>query len=298
MLDKVTTVSAAIASIPDGSTVAIGGSILRRHPMALVHEIIRQKKRDLVLLGWNNALDFDLLVAAGCARRVETSYVGLYVHGHAPNFRRAVEQGRVEMCEWTETTAQDRFKAGASGLTFYPSKILLGSDIQRHNRQVKEIACPFTGERYVALPAATPDVAIVHMHYSDRKGNVGLLPRRVTDNEVDILIAKSAKRAIVSVEQVVSDEYVRTHAHDTVLPTPFVDMVVEAPFGAHPCSCDRFYDYDLEHVALYKRRAASDEEFGDYLTRFVTSTENHEAYLDRVGLQRLMRLRRPNPLIE
>src|SRR5579875_3912990 len=267
MGDRVASLREAVASIPDGSVVALGGSILRRHPMALVHELVRQGKRDLVLLGWNNALDVDLLVAAGCVRRVETSYVGLYVHGLAPNFRRAVEQGRVEVVEWSETSAQDRFKAGASGLTFYPSKVLLGSDLHRRNPQVREVTCPFTGERYAAVPAATPDVALVHMHYSDRRGNVGLLPRRVTDNEVDILIAKSARRAIVSVEQIVSDEYVREHAHD------------------------------LDHVALYKEHAASDEAFQEYLDRFVRSTRTHEEYLGRVGLRHLLRLRRPNPLV-
>lgn len=297
MGDRVASLREAVVSIPDGSVVALGGSILRRHPMALVHELVRQGKRDLVLLGWNNALDVDLLVAAGCVRRVETSYVGLYVHGLAPNFRRAVEQGRVEVVEWSETSAQDRFKAGAAGLTFYPSKVLLGSDLHRRNPQVREVTCPFTGERYAAVPAATPDVALVHMHYSDRRGNVGLLPRRVTDNEVDILIAKSARRTIVSVEQIVSDEYVREHAHDTVLPSPFVAAVVEAPFGAHPCACDRFYDYDLDHVALYKEHAASDEAFQEYLDRFVRSTRTHEEYLGRVGLRHLLRLRRPNPLV-
>lgn len=296
-MDKVVSIQQAIASIRDGDVVAIGGSILRRHPMALVREIVRQGKRDLVLLGWNNALDFDLLVAAGCARRVETSYVGLYMHGIAANFRRAVEQGLVEVHDWTESTAQDRFRAGSMGLTFYPSKVLLGSDITRYNPHIRQITCPFTGEVYVAVPPANPDVAIVHMHYSDAKGNVGLLPARVTDNDTDILIAKSAKRVIVSVEQIVSHEYVRSHPHDTVLPSPFVDMVVEAPFGAHPCSCDRFYDYDLEHLELYKKYSASDGSFREYLSLYVAGTRNEEEYLNRIGLRRLLALRRPNPFL-
>jgi len=86
--EKHTILADAIAEIPNGATVALGGSLIRRHPTALIHELIRQKKRDLVLLGWNNGIDFDILVGAGCAREVHTAYVGLSVVGLARNFRR------------------------------------------------------------------------------------------------------------------------------------------------------------------------------------------------------------------
>ena len=68
--DKTTSVHEAVKLIQDGDTVAIGGSLIRRHPMAIIYDMIRQQKKNLTLLGWNNAIDMDLLIGAGCVRRL------------------------------------------------------------------------------------------------------------------------------------------------------------------------------------------------------------------------------------
>ena len=63
---KLVSIHDAIAQIPDGAKVAIGGSLIRRAPMALVREIVRQKKKDLTLYSWSAGMDFDMLIGGGC----------------------------------------------------------------------------------------------------------------------------------------------------------------------------------------------------------------------------------------
>lgn len=292
MREKVMGLREAVALIQDGDTVAIGGHTLRRHPMALLHEIVRQGRRGLKLQGWNNGIDMDLLIGAGCAASVETSYIGISAFGLALNFRRACEKGGLRVIEHSETTGLDMFRATVMGMSFFPTKTPLGTDLMRTNPNLTEMACPFTGEPFAAVRAARPDVAVIHMHTADRYGNVQLDAERWNDQSADVLIAKAARTTIVSVEQIVSDEEVYRNSLLTVLPRQFVAAVVESPYGAHPCACDARYDYDLEAVGAYYEASKSDQGFTTYLDATIRGTADHFAYLERIGIERLMQLTR------
>jgi glutaconate CoA-transferase subunit A len=290
--EKVIGLREAVALIKDGDAVAIGGHTLRRHPMALIHEIIRQERRGLKLQGWNNGIDMDMLIGAGCAASVETSYIGISAFGLALNFRRACEQDGLRVIEHSETTGLDMFRATVMGMSFFPTKTPLGTDLMRTNPNLTEVACPFTGEPFAAVRGAHPDVALIHMHTADRYGNVQLDAERWNDQSADVLIAKAARTTIVSVEQIVSDEEVYRNALLTVLPRQFVAAVVEAPYGAHPCACDARYDYDLDEVGRYYEASKSESSFAAYLNDRVRGAADHIAYLERIGVERLMRLTR------
>lgn len=285
---KVCSLAEAISAIPDGATVAVGGHTARRHPMAAVREIIRQKKKGLALIGWNNGIDMDMLIGAGCAEGVETSYIGMGSLGLARNFRRWAESGRLRVIEHSETTALDRFRAASIGLTFFPCKTPLGNDLGKTNPHVAEIKDPFTGERWAAVQAAFPEWAVIHAHTADEFGNVQLDRDRWHDNSVDVLIGKAAKKTIVTVEQIVSHEAIRRSPIDTILHRKDVHCVVEAPWGAHPCCCDARYDYDMEHQRLYYEATATPEAFEAYLDEYVRKPADHLAYLQRIGIERLM----------
>jgi glutaconate CoA-transferase subunit A len=284
----VTGLKEAIAVIPDGASVAIGGHTLRRHPMALVRELIRQKKRDLHLLGWNNGMDMDMLVGAGVARVVETSYVGMGPLGLARNLRREVESGRVETIDHSESTAIDMFRATALGVDFLPNGTPLGTDLMTYNKGLVEIVSPFTGRTYAAVKGVNPDYALIHAHSADKHGNIQLDEANWMDNSVDTYIARSAKHLIVSVEQVVSTDHVREHPMQTVLPRQFVKAVVHTPFGAHPCCCDSRYGYDQEELRAYYEATGTAETFEAYLQDRVFGVGDHWAYLDRVGVAGLI----------
>lgn len=288
MKSKLKSLADAVALLEDGDVVGIGGHTARRHPMALVREIARQGRRKLHVVGWNNGIDMDLLVGAGCVAIVETSYVALGSFGLAPNFRRAAESGAIRVIEHSETTAMDRFRAASIGLPFLPTKTGIGTDIPATNPAMREITDPFTGETWLAVQAIRPDVAIIHAHTADEYGNVQLDAERWHDNSPDVMIARSARTTIVSVEQIVSAEAIRKRPIDTILPRVDVTCVVEAPYGAHPCCCDARYDYDLEHFALYARSAADPKSFATYLEQWVREPGDHAHYLDRIGARQLM----------
>jgi|SRR5699024_1336196 len=289
---KIQFMSQAISSINDGDKVAIGGSLIRRHPMAAIHEIIRQKKKKLTIYGWNNAIDFDLLIGSGCIKEAHSSYVGLAYAGQARNFRRGVENEDIRFVDHSETTAIDKFRAGASGLSFIPSKTPLNSSLMTNKEYQKTIKCPFTEQEYIAMQSFTPDVSIVHAHKADIYGNVQLDEKRMMDNETDVLIAKSAKYVIVTVEQIVSEESIIDKANDTVLPRIFVDAVVEAPYGAHPTSCDTRYDFDIDHLQEYSELSKTWQGTQQYIKEFITETQDWGGYLEKIGVEKWMQLTR------
>jgi glutaconate CoA-transferase subunit A len=85
----------AADAIPSGSRFVIGGGMVMP-PMSLVREMIRQGKKDLDLVcSPIGGINVDMLAGAGCARSVEFPQVSLGEFGMAPNFRRAVESGRL-----------------------------------------------------------------------------------------------------------------------------------------------------------------------------------------------------------
>ena len=266
----------------DGCSVAIGGFAFHRHPMGLVREVVRQGIKDLTVQGWNNGDDIDLLWAAGLVKRVETSYVGMVMFGLARNYRRGVESGAIYSAEYTEATALDRFRAGAFGIPFMPARGLFGSDVLTYNPDIKPFECPLTGEKLLAIPAAVPDVALIHAHYADEDGNVLMNKKRLKENESDVLIGKAAKHTIVSVEKVVNRDFVENHPFDVWLPGFEVAAVVELPFGAHPNGCDMFYETDTEHLEHYVQSSQDLDAMRRYLDGYVYAPKTHEAYLDKV----------------
>ncbi|MGX8710197.1 CoA-transferase [Clostridium sp. KNHs216] len=279
---KLVPIAEAIAKIPDGAKVAIGGSLIRKAPMALIREIVRQKKKDLTLYSWSAGMDFDMLIGAGCVKEAWSSYVGMFNVGMAKNFRRAVEEHRIRFVDMSETCGMDKFRAAAFGLPFAISKTPLNSGLLK-NPEFKEIICPFTGEKLIAMEAFHPDFAIVHAHRADKYGNVQFDTVRMMDNEMDLYIARCAGKSILSVEEIVPEEEIIRTPTMTMLPKLYVDSVCCAPCGAHPNSCDTRYDFDLEHSHLYQECSETEEGFQKYLDEYVYGTKDEEEYLKKVG---------------
>ncbi|HML36778.1 MAG TPA: CoA-transferase [Bacillota bacterium] len=289
---KLVSAKEAIAQIEDDSSVLVCGSLIRRHPMALVHEMIRQNKRNLTLYGWNNSIDFDMLIGCGLAKEAHSSYVGMSNLGMCKNFRRACQEQKIRYVEHSETTAMDRLMAGYQGLTFAISKTPLNNDMKVNKEYQTDITCPFTGEKYTAMRAWNPDYAILHAARSDKYGNVQFDRRRMMDNETDIFISKATKKIIVSVEEIVSEETIIESNDLTVLPKMFVDCVVEAPYGAHPNSCDCRYDFDIEHVRYYQECCETPEGFEKYMKEYVYGTKDWNEYLEKIGMEHLLKITR------
>lgn len=284
--DKLVTLEEAAAKVRDGDVVALGGGLSARLPMALVRELIRQGRRDLHLVGSAHGIDVDLLVAANAVAICEESYVGFEQDlGLAPAYRRAAEGGELRIAESCCITMLTQLRAAETGVPFLPVRGVMGSDIRSLHPEYAEITCPFTGEVLVAVPALSPDVALIHASLGDRHGNLHFAMPYVLDER----FASASQLVVATVERLASTEEV-TSAGITV-PAHVVAAVAEAPFGAHPSSCYPDYAYDRNHLREYVATAATAKGATDYLERFVTGAQTEEGYRKLVGEERLERLR-------
>jgi glutaconate CoA-transferase subunit A len=280
----------AAALVRDGSTLAVGGSVTASHPMALLRAVMRRRVRDLVLVGSPAAgLEVDMLIAAGCVRKVITSYVG--AEGLAPvgpMFRTAAERGEIEVWEGDEGICVTALRAAAQRLPFLPWRGGVGTSLPVLNPDLKPFRDPINGEELLAVPALRPDVAFVYAESSDEYGNAQPQGTGFTDP----LLARASQQAVVQVERVVPTEVIRRDPSRTKIWD--VVGVVRAPYGTHPFSSDQIGP-DREHISEYlaaarayrtEGRAAMDR----YLERYVYEPEDHVSYLDRIGARRLVGL--------
>jgi glutaconate CoA-transferase subunit A len=270
----------AAAIVRDGMTIAVGGGLSWREPMALLRELIRQERRNLHVVGTAHGVDVDLLCGAGAVAIVQESYVGFeHDFGMAPNFRRACESGRVQALDTCCYTVVQQLRAAEFGVPFLPVRSVQGTDFLRLHPEFKTMTCPFTGLPLVLVPALTPDVAIVHAQYGDAHGNLKVLPPLVAD----LFFIRASKHVIATVERLLPEAELR--AMEPNVPYFWVEAVVEVPYGAHPTSCYPFYAYDRAHLAEYHRAAqAGPDAFArEYLAPYVFEPATHADYLERIG---------------
>jgi glutaconate CoA-transferase subunit A len=294
LTDKVMPVKEAVSRfVRDGDYVASGGFGADRIPTAVLHEILRQKKRNLGFLGHTSTHDFQIMAAGNLGgekllARVDIAYVvGLEARGLSPHARRVMESGEVEVCEWTNFALACRLRAAASGVPFIPARCMLGTDTLRWSAAV-EIECPFTGQKLVALPAVYPDVSFIHVHESDCYGNCRI--RGITIADLDL--ARASKRLIVTAERLISNDEIRSAPNQTVIPSFCVDAVCEVPYGSYPGNMQGEYYSDEEHLFLWLDAERDEEGFRAFLTKYVYGVPNFESYLQLCGgLERMKQLR-------
>jgi glutaconate CoA-transferase, subunit A len=275
--ERLTSASDAVKLIADGDTVIVGGCMFSRTPMALLHELLRQRRNSLVIARNLSWLEAELLLVAGASSHLITSWQGLGVPwGLSRILREEVESGRVRFEEWSHFAMGLRFRAAAMGVPFLPALTMLGSDLMQ-TTDAKTIACPFTGHTLAAIPALFADVALVHVHRADRFGNCQIDGYTHMDEDV----CRAATRVIVSAEEIVSEDEIRKHPDRTVIPSLVVDAVVEAPFGAYPGECYGLYETDFDHVESYVQavRATGPDAVHDYLARYIYGVSSHEAFM-------------------
>jgi glutaconate CoA-transferase subunit A len=287
---KVSSMRDAARLVPDGCRIGLGGFAIYQRPMAFVRELVRQRRRNLTLVGVTNALEADLLIGAGAVKSIETSYLGFEKYGLARNFRRACEQHGMDVVEYPELLSWDRFRASQENLSFWPAGGLGGTDIVNRNPAIKPFNCPISGRPLHALPAAAPDVVVLHALAADAYGNVIVPSFRNLAQSLDLTLARCCATVIVTVERIVSDNFLKRHTRLVEIPAARVGTVVVAPFGAHPTSMLGRYEDDDQHWQAYIAASESAEGFAQYLAEFVQGCDDHDAYLDRIGGARLSSL--------
>jgi acyl CoA:acetate/3-ketoacid CoA transferase alpha subunit len=295
--NKVVTVKEAVDKyIHDGDYIASGGFGHVRVSMAVIHEIIRQKKKNLAMAGKTAVHDMDVLIAAGCVNKVEAAYsFGHELRGLSPGSRRMVESGKCKVAaEISNAGYQWRFLAGMMGLSFIPSRTLLGTDTLKYS-SAKVVNDPFTGQPITLIPAAYPDCAFIHVHKCDIYGNCLINANIVEDFE----LSRAARRLIITTEEIVDTEIIQAEPWHTNIPFFVVDAVVEVPYGSHPCEMPGLYYYDEEHIAEWLGLSKTEEGTVSYLNKYVFGVNCFEDYLGLTGgIKKLNYLKRRESLRE
>jgi glutaconate CoA-transferase subunit A len=279
------TLEEALADVHDGAVIGIGGAVTAGHPMALVRGLAKRGLRDLTIVAPTAGLDVEVLVAAGCASTVIAAYVGMEgVAGVAPVFRRAVQEGLVEVRDVDEAHCVAGLRAAAQKLPFYPWRGGVGTSYTEVNPEMVAFADPIRGEPLLAVPALELDFALIYAETADEFGNAQV----AGTGHMDQLIGAAARRVIVQVDRVLSNEEIR---RDPARTWYWRDArVVRAPFGTHPYS-SAWMIADVEHLEEYVRAGrAGGEELERYMDRHVHDVADHDGYLERVGIRRIASL--------
>jgi len=288
MVNKVSTVEKVVSEmIHDGDYIAVGGFGSIRIPTAVLHEILRQKKKNLGLAGHTSTHDCEILAAGKCINRCDMAYViGLEAMG-LPKMARKYFENEVEYTEWTNAALSWRLKAASMGLSFLPVRNMLGTDTGKYSA-AKEITCPFTAKKMFAVPALYPDVAVIHVHEADIYGNSYIKGIIVSDTD----LAKASKKLIITTEKIVPTEFFRNNSENTTIPFYLVDAVIEVPYGSYPGNMPYEYFLDVEHLKDWIKAENNPETYKEFIEKNIYNCKNFNEYLTlNGGMEKMRKLR-------
>jgi|GEM_PF-22870 len=296
--NKVMTAKEAIGRfVKDGDHLVIGNYTVGTCA-ALVFEVIRQQRKGLTLYSQSGVFDVEVLVGGGCVDRLVSTYVyraGGKEGGSA--VERAMKAGTIEMEDYTNFQYNARLVAGMHGFSFmqvlegamvtdlFNKRSFLGDD------KYRVISCPYTGKQILTVPAANPDVCIVHVQRADRFGNAqywGALGSVAA-------AALASKRIVVSCEEIVAHDIIQSSPHLTVIPGYRVDAVVEIPFGAHPTEVLGYYNLDRLMYTLFFMSDMNGNGLKAWMDEWVYGCVDRHAYLDHYDGQARRGVARRHP---
>ena len=285
--EKVMSLEAAARLVNDGEHVAIGGCTLSRTPMAMIWALIRARRKKLTISRSITSTEGDLLLAAGVSEHIITSWFSQgIVWGISKVMRLYTESKRARFDEWSHMAMGLRFRAGAMGVPFLPMRSMMGSDVVARLPGVREIACPFTGEKLILVPALNPDVALIHVQRCDPYGNAQIDGLQF----MDIDMAMAANRVILTTERIVSNEQIRRSPDHTRIPFFAVEAVVEAPIGCAPHECYGVYEPFFKSLDAYADEIAREPIAGcqRYLERYYYAPKSWTDYLELLGMEEVL----------
>ena len=275
MSKLVTMAEAVVRHVPDGASVAIGTALEPAIPFAAGHEIIRQRRRDLTLIGPISDSLFDQLIGAGCVATVCAAWVGNVSEGLGHCYRRATEQGQprpLEVRDHSNFSISLALWAAAWGSPYIPTRTLVGSDIPRTNPDLD------LADGSVQVRPVRPDVAILHVQRADPEGRAHLWGPLGISEEAGL----AASQAIVCCEELVSSEVILSDPNRVLLPETKVVAVVHEPGGAHPAPLQGFWRRDHGHYHEYADRSRTAPGFHEWLEEWVLALSDRREYLAKV----------------
>jgi glutaconate CoA-transferase, subunit A len=268
----------AVARIDDGSSIATGLALEHAIPFAAGHELLRQGRSGLTLIGPISDLLFDQLIGGNAVSGVRAAWAGNVSAGTGYRFRKAVENGTVEIEDHSNFSIALALQAGSMGVPYLPTKSLLGSDILEHSDLFVTTTDPFTDERIVLVPAIEPDWAIVHVQRASPDGDAHFWGN---SGIIDPAVG-AAENVLVTAEEVVDPEVIKSDPSRVAITRDQVTSVVECPFGAHPSPVAGRYNRDNEYYLEYARETDTQEGFEEWVDEWVYGVDDREEYASLV----------------
>jgi glutaconate CoA-transferase subunit A len=271
--------------VHDGDSLAIGCALEPLIPFAAGHEIIRQQRRDLTLIGPISDILFDQLIGAGCVARVVAAWAGNVSAGLGHAYRRAAEQGvprAIEIRDHSNFSIALALHAAALGVPFIPARTLLGTDIAAGNPDLIASTSPIDGTPLLLVPAITPDLAIINVQRADAEGNAHAWGNLGICQEA----ALAARSVIIVAEEIVAPEIIRSDPNRVLAPGFKVVAVVHAPGGAHPAPVQGYYNRDHAFFHEYHQATRTHADMQTWLQEWVYDLADRAAYLAKLGDER------------
>ena len=286
-MSKLISLSEAIERfVQDGDTVYAAG-FTHLIPFAAGHEMIRQGLQDLVLARATPDLIYDQMVAAGCARKVIFSYMGNPGVGSLRFVRAEIEAGNLEWEEYSHFSMISRLQAGAAGVPFMPMNQTAAGDLERANPAYRRVTDPYSGREIVVVPALNPDVAIVHVQRCDAEGNAhvwGIIGEQKES-------AFAASRVILTAEEIVPEEVIRSDPNRTLIPGIIVHAVCHVPYCCHPSYTQGYYDRDNAFYLEWDEISKTRQGVHAYLEEWVYGVKDRQEYWQKLGTEVHARLK-------
>jgi glutaconate CoA-transferase subunit A len=272
------TLREAVSRISPGSSVAAGLALEHAIPFAVGHELIRQRTDDLTLVGPISDLLFDQLVGAGAVSRIRAAWVGNVSAGTGYRFREAVESNEIAVENHSNFSVALALKAGALGVPYLPTQSLLGSDVFAESDLFRRGEDPFTGDEVAQVPAIEPDWAVVHAQRASPDGDVHLWGNTgIVDPAVG-----AAENVLVTAEEVVDGETIKSDPSRTAITREQVSAVVECPFGAHPSPVAGHYNRDDQYYLDYHGHTDTQTGYDEWADEWVYGVADREEYMEKV----------------
>jgi len=294
---KLVSMQDAIASfVPDGASVCLGTALEALIPFAAGHEMIRQGRRGLTLVGPISDMLFDQLVGAGAVRKIIAAWVGNVSAGLGYNYRRAVEHGTpapLEVEDHSNLTIAVALQAAALGAPYIPTRSLLGTDLLQSNPTFRTGIDPWSGTPVVLVPALAPDVAILHVQRADEEGHAHVWGTLGVTREA----ALAARRLIIVAEEIWPRSRMLSDPNLVLAPPFKVAAVVHEPFGAYPSPVQGYYGRDHDCYRRFHEESRTVEGYRGWLERAVLGVGDWPGFLAQVGAERLdaLRVKRHRP---
>lgn len=289
-MSKLTSLAEAVASyVPAGASVAIGLALEPMIPFAAGHEIIRQQRRDLTLIGPISDILFDQLIGAGCVAKLQAAWAGNVSEGLGYCYRRAAEKSiprPITIEEHSNFSIALALLAAGLGSPYIPTHSLLGGDIPRQNPTLRQAFSPLDESPILLVPAIRPDVAIIHVQRSDEDGNAHLWGNIGVCEEAFL----AAANVIITAEEIVPREVILSDPNRVLGPSFKVRAVVHEPGGAHPSTVQGYASRDHEFYHEYHEQTRSLESFHQWLETWVLSVPTRTDYMKKLGDERVSRL--------